>query len=272
MEAEPVEPVEPERSLEPAEPAEAVEPCRPGEPAAVATPRPPVRSSRTVLLVVGALLLGPLVGGGIGYAVQAGRSATPLPALQPAELPAYPPGALDPAAAAAGSPKPLAIDGDLRKLLLPKPDGAQDWDSGFAATGDWETPGEMARWHADSARYFEKLVGSGLRRAAVTTFQKDGVKYRIELIQYQPDQAGAAVAAMRQSKVAGATDMPDGMEGAYWASNTQETYADSTETYYPGSAVTRRGDVVVGVTAFGTTQVSADLLRDLAKQQWERLA
>ncbi|MEY9949965.1 hypothetical protein [Kitasatospora sp. GAS1066B] len=111
---------EPEPAAEPS--AEPV-----AEPAAepVADQRP-WRRSRTALLLVGALLLGPLLGGGVGYAIQAQRPPTPLPPIQPVTLPSYPAVHLDPQASAAIAPKPLAIDGDLRPLLVPRPAGAQD--------------------------------------------------------------------------------------------------------------------------------------------------
>lgn len=241
-----------------------------GEPTAEAARRPP-RTSRTVLLLVGALLLGPLVGGGIGYGIQAARPATALPPLTPAAPPAYPAGALDPASAAAAAPKPLPIDGDLRKLLLPKPDGAQDWDYAYAESGEWETAGRIAQQHADGADNLAKLLGAGFRRAAAATWQQDGVKYLVELVQYASDSTTSAKALTLAANTAGYTPLPNGLEGGCSAPDQQQPYADNTATYYPGNAVTRRGDVVVRVTAFGDHQVDLATLCGLVQQQWERL-
>ncbi|WP_329582371.1 hypothetical protein OG500_20735 [Kitasatospora sp. NBC_01250] len=233
---------------------------------------PAARRPRTALLLVGALLLGPLLGAGIGYAVQQHRPPTPLPALLPAAAPAYPAAHLDAQDSAAIAPRPLAIDGDLRPLLLPRPDGAQDWDDfGLADSGDWESISQIAMETGHSADNFTQLATNGFRRAAVTSWQKDGVKYRVQLVQYFSDNSYSALAAMSSMRFTG-TPFGGGMAGAYAAPATQETYADTTESFYHGRALTRRGDVVVDVEAFGTAQVSADVVRDLAKQQWERLA
>lgn len=62
------------------------------------------------------------------------------------------------------------------------------------------------------------------------------------------------------------------MDGGYRATSTPETYFETTDQFYFAQAITRRGDLVVRVEAFGTTQMTADTVRDLAKQQWERLA
>ncbi|MBB4924323.1 hypothetical protein [Kitasatospora kifunensis] len=230
------------------------------------------RRPRTALLLVGALLLGPLLGGGIGYAIQQQRPPTPLPALLPVSAPAYPAGHLNAQDSAAIAPRPLAIDGDLRPLLLPKPSDAQDWDDfGIADAGDWATISELAMEYGKVADNFQQLASTGFRRAAVNTWQKDGVKYRIELIQYFSDNASSAINATLAAGVSG-TPFGDTMEGAYEAPAQQETYAETTDRFYHGRALTRRGDLLVSVEAFGDAQVNADKVRELAKQQWERLA
>ncbi|MFE9428759.1 hypothetical protein ACFYNO_38095 [Kitasatospora sp. NPDC006697] len=244
------------------------------EPAgAVTEPLPsprPVRTSRTVLLLVAALVLGPAIGGGIGYRIQASRPAEALPPLVPTALPAYPVGALDPKAVT--TPKPLPIDGDLRKLLLPKPDGAQDWDDfNYAVSGDWETVGQIARQRSRSADNFEQLLGAGFRRAAIAAWQQDGVKYKVELIQYASDSADSAETMAQSATASGYTTLPDGLEGGCRAPDQQDNYADETTKYYPGIAITRRGDVVVRVQAFGDHRVDLTTICGLVKKQWERL-
>ncbi|WP_344444061.1 hypothetical protein [Kitasatospora nipponensis] len=247
-----------------------------GWPAAEAVDdRRPVRGSRTLLLLVAALLLGPLVGGGIGYAIQAQRPPTPLPPLQPVAQPQYPAGALSPQAAAAALPAPLSIDGDLRKLLLAKPADAQDEDGNAsgATPGGWETVGEMARERGDSATEFEDLLDAGLRRTAMTGWRKGDIDYRIELIQYFSADARSAYEAMDQAHVRNPQSVPfaDGMQGSYWADPKQRTYVQTNLKFYYGGAKTRRGDVLVSVEIYSPNPVNADEARDLAKQQWERL-
>ncbi|MEY9949964.1 hypothetical protein [Kitasatospora sp. GAS1066B] len=97
------------------------------------------------------------------------------------------------------------------------------------------------------------------------------MKYRVQLIQYFSDAAASAVSQAATARTAG-TPFSNGMAGGYQAATTPDTYFETNEQFYYASAVTRRGDLVVRVEAFGTAQMTADTVRDLAKQQWERLA
>lgn len=238
-----------------------------------ATPVVRARRPRTAVLLVGALLLGPVLGGGIGYAIQANRPPTPLPPLQLTVLPKYPSITLDAKAAADAAPKPLAIDGDLRKLLLTKPADAQDWDDyGYASGDGWETVGELARSHGNSAEQFRYLLGQGLRRTAIATWQKGTSKYRIQLMQYGPDSANGAISGVWRSDSDASTSFANGMEGGYGAPTTPHQYTDTTEQYYYGVAQARRGGVLMVIEVFSSAQVNADEVRDLAQRQWEQLA
>lgn len=62
------------------------------------------------------------------------------------------------------------------------------------------------------------------------------------------------------------------MTGGYEAPSNSRTYYQTNQTYYYGFANTRRGDVLVSIEIFAPSQVNADEVKDLAKQQWERLA
>ncbi|MDH6112069.1 hypothetical protein P3T36_004954 [Kitasatospora sp. MAP12-15] len=250
------------------------EPDTDTDPGTDTTPPPVVRARRprTAVLLVGALLLGPLLGGGIGYAIQANRPPTPLPPLQLTVLPKYPSVTLDPKAAADAAPKPLAIDGDLRKLLLSKPADAQDWDDGYVSGDGWETVGELARSHGSAAEQFRYLLAQGLRRTAIATWQRGATKYRIQLMQYGPDSAAGAISGVWRSDSDASLTFANGMEGGYGAPTTPQEYTDTTEQYYYGVAEARRGGVLMMIELFSPAQVNADEVRDLAQAQWERLA
>ncbi|WP_052682092.1 hypothetical protein [Saccharothrix sp. ST-888] len=227
------------------------------------------RSPRTVTLLVGALLLGPLLGAGIGYTVQADRPATPLPSLHVA-APSYPTIALDAEAAAEAAPKPLAIDGDLRKLLISKPDGADDWDNyGHGDGSGWLTVGAKAGSYGGADKEFTQLVRDGFRRDAVVAWTKGGNNYRVELIQFDADHAYSAIDWTERS--AAVLKLDGTVHGTYLVRTEKNHFADSTNTYYFGSATARRGNVVMVVGIYSQSQVSADELKGIAAQQWERL-
>ncbi|MFD0410319.1 hypothetical protein [Kitasatospora sp. NPDC127116] len=252
--APPVAPVAPEHG-DPAVPAEpfAAEPAP--------APRAP-RRPRPVLLGACALVLGTLAGGGIGYAVQAQRPPTPLPPLQVAH-PSYPAGTVDPAALAAEQPKPLAIDGDLTKLLITAPEGSAPW-ADFADKPSWVSIGELAEENGDEVATFKDLASNGFRRAAEVAWKKDDVRYRITLTQYTADHADQVRSVTWPA-------FADGAPGGYKVDAAPHHWADSNEQYYFGEAVAKRGPLEMKVEVFGPQPVNPDTLKDLAKRQWERL-
>ncbi|MGW6917848.1 hypothetical protein ACWGB8_29085 [Kitasatospora sp. NPDC054939] len=230
-------------------------------------PEPRPRRPRPVLLLVSALVLGTLAGGGLGYNIQAQRPATPLPPLQVA-LPGYPAGAVDPAAAAEARPKPLGIDGDLRKLVMTAPTGSAPWDD-HPDTPSWTSIGEFADHYGDSGRIFRSLNAEGFRRAAEVDWEKDGVKFRVMLIQYDADHPAGA---KNRAKEFGLDPFAEGAPGGYRVETTPDYWAETTEPYYFGFATARRGTVVMEVSAYGDKPVDPAALKEIAKQQWERLA
>ncbi|MGC5411335.1 hypothetical protein ACPXCX_47845, partial [Streptomyces sp. DT225] len=110
----------------PVEAAEAGEHPEAAEPAVAVKRRP---RGRTALIIAAAAVLG--IAGGIatGYGVQAGRAPTPLAALSQPGL-AYPAKALPagevPDPLPASQDRRVRTDGDLRKLIVPRPKGWQE--------------------------------------------------------------------------------------------------------------------------------------------------
>ncbi|WP_459651336.1 hypothetical protein [Kitasatospora sp. Ki12] len=224
-------------------------------------PRAP-RRPRPVLLATCALVLGALTGGGVGYAVQAQRPPTPLPPLQAAR-PSYPAEVLDPAALAAEQPAPLAIEGDLTKLLITAPEGSTPWGD-YPDKPAWASIGEIAEHSGNASYTFRDLASRGFRRAAEVDWKKDDVRYRVSLIQFAPDRAD-------QAKSVSWLPFADGATGGYKVETAPRRWAESTDQYYYGEAVAKRGSLQMTIEVFGTQLVSADVLKDLAKRQWERL-
>ncbi|MFE6749855.1 hypothetical protein ACFVGM_28680 [Kitasatospora purpeofusca] len=256
----------------PAPPAGAPDlPSAPPEaaPEATTAPTPPARGPRRprpVLLLVSGLVLGTVAGGGVGYAIQANRPPTPLPPVQVA-LPSYPAGALDPAVVAAAAPSPLAIDGDLRKLLLSAPSGSSAWGD-YPDTPSWITAGELAEHDGKTAAVFKALNTHGFRRAVEIDWKQGDLKVRIALIQYTADRAAEAAA-----RTLGRPLEPFSPEanGGYTVDSRPSYWAETTEPFYGADAVAQRGTVVMEVKVYGTRPVSPEVLKDLAKRQWERL-
>ena len=237
-----------------------------GEAPAEGIVRRGARRPRPALLLSSALVLGVLAGGGIGYGIQSQRPPTPLPPIQVA-LPRYPAAVADPKAVADAAPKPLGIDGDLLKLVIARPEGTEAWgDNPDRPT--WLTVGELAERSGASKSRFSTLNQQGFRRAAGIDWQKGGTKYRVTLVQFGPDSAGGAI-----SEATDTANLPivDGANGVYRVASVASTWADSTEKYYYGYAVARRGTLVMEIEIFAPQKADATELKDLAKKQWERL-
>ncbi|WP_224285663.1 hypothetical protein, partial [Streptomyces sp. LS1784] len=215
------------------------------------------------LLTACALVLGALAGGGVGYAVQAQRPPTPLPPLQVAH-PSYPADTVDPAALAAEQPKPLSIDGDLTKLLISAPEGSTPWGD-YPDKPSWISIGELAEESGKTATRFKDLASHGFRRAAEVDWKQDGVRYRVQLVQYTAEHADEAKSVDWRQQFA------EGANGGYKVETEPDHWAESTEQYYYGEAIAKRGTVQMTIEVFGTQPVNPDTLKDLAKRQWERL-
>ncbi|MEV4559855.1 hypothetical protein AB0K51_23070 [Kitasatospora sp. NPDC049285] len=235
----------------------------------------PARKRRklgTGTLFLVAVLAGPVLGGTVGYAIQAARPATPLPRIAAPKL-SYPADRVDPAVVAAAAPQPLNIDGDLRELLLKRPDGTEEWKEN-AGDGGWMTTADTAESYGESQRIFKQLLANGFRRSAVVAWKAGDVEYRIRLVQYAPDSADNAITAANDyragnTKVGKLAGNPDSVVAVL---DDPLHYADSTEKYYYGQVLARKGTVVMNVEVYAKNPVDRAQLEDLAKRQWERLA
>ncbi|MFF1908657.1 hypothetical protein [Kitasatospora sp. NPDC058218] len=275
MTTRPVEPSPADASA----PAEAPLPAAPAVPTAPAAPfaeafvpaeaapslhRP--RRPRPALLLVSGLVLGTVIGGAVGFAVQANRPPTPLPPIQVAP-PSYPAEVVDPVAVAEAAPKPPAVDGDLRKLLMTAPTGGTAW-ADYPDTPTWITVGELAERSGRSAETFRSLNSTEFRRAVEVNWKKDDLKVRVTLIQYAADRAAEA-----KTRASGYRLKPfaDDANGGVQVDSEPLYWAETTEQYYLGTALAQRGTLVMEVEVFGTRPVNPDVVKDIAKQQWERL-
>ncbi len=170
---------------------------------------------RTALIIAAAALLGISGGTAVGYGIQSQRPPTPLPALSQPGL-AYPakPLAADkaPAPLPASEDRRVRTDGDLRKLLLERPKGAEASPDYPREGGEWMPYAEYARYFKDGEGMFRYFTESGLRRVAATEWvQKDRythlalVQFRPGLDSYAPDHLANQLSYMPEAKEGPAT-------------------------------------------------------------------
>ncbi|MEY9870752.1 hypothetical protein ABH931_000206 [Streptacidiphilus sp. MAP12-33] len=232
---------------------------------------------RIALLVAGAVVLGALGGGGIGYAIQAQRPPTPLPPLAGDAL-HYP------LAHATASPAPLPADqddavrtdGDLPSLLVSAPAGSRPWEQPDTPDG-WLSPAAFALQYKEPATEFRWLLQDGFRRAAEAEWMQGDTSYQIVLLQFQKqDEANATKEVSDQEGYAKTSCGGDGV--AVPGTENGQAFAGTTghsdgggNTYYQGRGFARHGDIVVEVYVAGGSQISSQSVMSVLQNQLERL-
>ncbi|MEU0299183.1 hypothetical protein ABZ252_06875 [Streptomyces sp. NPDC006175] len=248
----------------------------PAEPPAVAPERKRPRG-RTTLLIAAAALLGISWGTAVGYDIQAERPPTPLPALSQAEL-AYPAKALPadkvPAPLPASQDRQVRTDGDLRKLLLPKPKGFEKSDGLWLRDG-WMDLADDARLFDDEAYMYEELLGADFRRAAGASWEKGNRVVNVALVQFRSgDQLGAVGHAESQLSYMGESDIGAGNTGDPIKGSGNGRYylyeVHNEAGYLPmyrARAVAQRGDVMMEINLFDTEPLGKKDIRSMAERQ-----
>ncbi|MFB7460205.1 hypothetical protein [Streptomyces sp. NPDC056188] len=247
-------------------------PNAPEEPAVASRAR---RRGRTVLLVATAAVLGAVAGTCTGYLIQADREPTRLPSLSQPTLARAKGPAPEPLSAA--QDRRVRTDGDLRKLLLPRPSGARDVPFPPGHDG-WLSLAEYAGTYKRPEVAFQNQVKSEFRRAAVTTWRtNDTHSVEIHLVQYHQEEDVAAIEQMDN--------------GTYWAERDSgnrswpvpgtgdgRAYVDSTPDRKPGylpvysaEAHAWRGDIAMDIYVYDTKPVSKKEIMSLAERQVGRL-
>ncbi|MFF3981989.1 hypothetical protein [Streptomyces sp. NPDC001828] len=241
--------------------------------------RPRRRRGRTTLIVAGAAVLGVLAGTVTGYVVQYQRQPTPLGPLAQRNLaesrttPADTRTTPRTVSANRWSEKP---DGDLRHLLLPKPDGAKtEVEPGYR---DLEM---TAAGYMYPDRAFPHLLDEGFRRSVTTSWSRDGrVFVTVRLTQFADDTAVKSRDFARKQQ--------DGMPSKEYAGNYGKPIpgSDNGRTYvfdkpysepgyepvYEGRAYAWRDGTIMEIEYVDNSgSVSEPALQALAKQQLERL-
>ncbi|MFF4186862.1 hypothetical protein ACFYZ9_27100 [Streptomyces sp. NPDC001691] len=243
-------------------------------------PSVPVRPRRrTALIVAGAALLGVLAGTVTGYAVQYQRGPTPLGPLAQQGLAESRTAPADRTTTARGvsvNRWDEKSDGDLRRLLLAKPDAAKTetqptWQDLLLASADYE--------HPDGA--FARFLRDGFRRSATTTWSQGGKVYvTVTLTQFRDDTAVKSKDYARQQQkylpeeaFAGnyGKPVPGSDNGRTYVFDKPHTEA-GYEPLYEGRALAWRNGIFMEIQYNDNSgPVSEPALQALAKQQLERL-
>ncbi|WP_381567115.1 hypothetical protein [Streptomyces eurythermus] len=236
-------------------------------------PEPLRRRGRMPALLAGAAALGLLSGICTGYLIQAGREPTRLPPLSQPRL--------DRTAGEASAPLPAArdrkaeTDGDLRRLLLKKPDGARAAE--LMAEDGWMSLARLAKTYTNPAGGYGWLVEEEFRRAAAVAWIEGGTRsVEIRLLQF------------RQEEVLGAREEAENSYGWAGRDNDAESWAipgtgdGKAYTYraprtrdgvkvYQARAHAWRGGVSLQIWMNDIKPIPKKAIVDLAKRQMERL-
>ncbi|MFC9397910.1 hypothetical protein ACFTWS_32810 [Streptomyces sp. NPDC057027] len=254
----------------------------PPEPETATEPAPPVqRPRRRILRIVGlvavAAVIGLVGGTAVGYGIQADREPTALPPLNQPGL-AYPSKPLP----KGQEPEPLSVkddhqakaQGDLRKLLLPKPAGAR-----ADGTDGWQSLSEYVDDFTRPQAALEFQLDQGIRRSATRSWrvgehkrvQIDLVQYRSTsgngALEYVKDQQGIAIGEEKSGSLG--EPVKGSENGRYFVYPVQREagYMD----LYQARAFIQRGDIAITILVFDTEKIAKNEIRSLAERQLGRL-
>ncbi|MFB7397443.1 hypothetical protein [Streptomyces sp. NPDC056191] len=250
--------------------------AEPVAPAVVVRPRR--RGLRTVGLIAVAAVIGLVGGTAVGYGIQADREPTALPPLNQPGL-AYPAKALPVGQRVklpASEDLRAKAEGDLRKLLLPKPAGAKK--SEFADADGWLRVSTFASQFNRPGNALDDLLETDIRRIAVTSWATGEYKEtEIRLVQYRAgDVLGAQFVEEQQAYMpeedfaeSEGTELDGSANGRFYVFPVRKKagYLD----LYEARAYFYRGDIAVEIFVIDTKKISAKEIRSLAERQLGRL-
>jgi hypothetical protein len=223
-------------------------------------------------------VLGVLAGTGTGYAVQQRRAPSPLPPVG-LHAPLSPTGTAPAAKLPASRDAGLRAQGDLRKLLLPKPSGAVDY-SDTEGRNNWASLTDLSLTYEDPSSAFAELGADHFQRAAVRVWAHQGSTpaendfAEIHLIQFRDEDvsgadtylAGESGALTDPTVKRPGTPIPGTIDG-----RARVFHDSSREPYYEAHAVARRGNIVVDIWYSRDTPIPKHTIVSMAERQLERL-
>ncbi|MGW0117773.1 hypothetical protein [Streptomyces sp. NPDC003327] len=259
-------------------PAEPLPEPAPGPDAPAARPRR--RTARTLGLLAVAAVVGLVGGTAVGYGVQAQREPTPLPPLNQPDLahPAQPlPKGQKPVPLPASEDRQAKAQGDLRKLLLPKPEGTKKGEVG--GRDNWLAVSQYVAEFNDPGGALDTQLDRGIRRIAATSWDAgEHKRTEIRLVQYRAgDVLGAQEHIESQQDYMPDEDFAESEGTALKGSSNGRYYVFPVSRkagyldLYEARAYFHRGDVAVEIFVTDTKKISASEIRSLAERQLGRL-
>ncbi|MER5310911.1 hypothetical protein ABT034_24335 [Streptomyces sp. NPDC002773] len=241
--------------------------------------RPRRRALRTAGLIAVAAIIGLVGGTAVGYGIQAQREPTALPPLNQPSLdhPRPLPKGQKAKPLPASEDRQAKAQGDLRKLLLPKPAGAKKDE--FADRDGWMRVSTFASHFKGPGDALGYQLELGVRRIAITSWLTGADRRtEIRLIQYRAgDTLGAQdfvedqQGYMSDEDFAGheGTALKGSANGRYYVFpvDREAGYLD----FYEARALFYRGDIAVEIFVGDSKKISEKDIRSLAEQQLGRL-
>ncbi|MEU7073149.1 hypothetical protein AB0B30_29395 [Streptomyces narbonensis] len=246
----------------------------PGTPPVVRLRR---RALRTVGLIAVAAVIGLVGGTATGYGIQAEREPTQLPPLNEVGGLAYPkplPRGQEPEPLSAAEDRQVKVNGDLRKLLLPRPNGAR-----ADGVDGWESLSEYVSDYTLPASALEHQLDLGIRRIASRSWLSgEHRSVTIELVQFRPGSMGGARVFVRdQQEIVGAEDRADSVGMALEGSGNGRSFIYPVQRragytdLYEARAYVQRGDIAVVILMSDARKIAEKDIASLAERQLERL-
>ncbi|MFI9212870.1 hypothetical protein ACIGW7_32675 [Streptomyces sp. NPDC053253] len=232
---------------------------------------------RTVGLIAVAAVLGLVGGTAVGYRIQADREPTALPPLNQPGL-AYPakplPKDQEPEPLPAAEDRQVKTEGDLRKLLLPRPAGAEP-----QGQDGWKPLSQYVSGYSWPDAALEYQLDIGIRRIATRSWQEgDHRNVLINLVQYRPNAGMGALVHVRQQQANPISEESSDTIGESVKGSTNGRYFVQPVRreagyldLYQARAYIQRGDIAIEIYVDDTRKIAEKDIRSLAERQLERL-
>ncbi|MFD9720601.1 hypothetical protein [Streptomyces sp. NPDC059076] len=249
---------------------------------AAGSPAGPVgRRGPLVKLLAVAAVIGIAVGASVGYGIQAERDPSPLPPLSQSGLshPAKPlPASQQPAALSAAEDSKVKADGDLRRLLIPKPAGARVNDQAWWIQDGWTNLENFALDFDQPDYIYGSVLEADFRRAAAASWYQGDKDIHVRLVQFGQSRQAQDFAEEQHAYMPWDDEFGAGNDGDVIHGSGNGRYyvykpfkEAGYEPLYQARALVQRGSTVADINILDSKPIGKTEIRALAEQQLERL-